>query len=539
MTNQNLECFRDSAIKFLQEEINKNVRAKDSIAGLQFSASAIANDAVSGLLTKGPVGFTKSISQHVTEFAKQTTGFADQLINNVGGDLKNIFTRIKSAGDLISNSPDSAMYGILSTMTSNPALIYSLVKNAFNRSSRLANQRITLSSNIINKINNIRSVRVQIIPGDAPTTDPESAADEALDLINSSIIFLKRAINSSGRLPTIYTIALEKMSQALDKLKIGSGQFLLQEYLQLKKEYEELISDFSNIDLDIKDSNNIAKNAEEDYESTKDGVRTIESKYIKEVMSRMIQLSRDIKAVLDKNNDKLTLSKYEIWASQLLSIYSLAHVAYDKDIQSNVSNASNPDKIAYQSAKTSLESIENDLDADPIIVKLNDLNELYFSFLFGLVPENSIHSLEEDIKKDLVLLSQSDQQLVSIDTGFNPPILEILTILSTTTKDSGLNLISDAITKGSVGGLFGLLEESLGSSAAKAAGCLSQYLLDVDNEETRNVLLRANSRMQGIQRKRQLAGAIRQGNFDRASRSIDESIRNTQQLTEQLKGLSL
>lgn len=533
MSEDTLKCFKSQAIEFLDKEIDSHEEAKASLFGFQLSASSIASDAFGGLVNKGAKGATKSIEQHLGEFAKNTTNFFDKYQSTTTSNLKNAFTAFSKTVDKLNGGTDSSLIGIIASLASNESVVYAMAKNGSTKSSRLAGERVTVSSNLINTINEMATLR-QDVGQDALSQTPETAAEAIRVSVNNAISLLSLISVSSSRLPVTYNRALSELNEALDLLKIGAGEFTLHEYMRLRLDYKLYVLQFSEIDLDLQTSIDTVMAAESDYEENKDNIIEAENKYIDEVIKLLKEFSRDVKAAIDKDTDNVVLEMFPEWSNELMAIYSMAYGAYDEGVESAVKDPANPDKKAYESLSTTYGTLKDDLDKQDLVRLMNVLAEDYFSFLNGDITEQAISAKESVILEELLEVAQNDQLLIDAGNAYNVTIMEILAVIATSTGRAGLDKISDAIGSGDVSGLFGALTENLGSTASGTAACLGASIGDLSDPQTRDLMLRVNTRVQAIQRKKQLVGALRDGNLDSAIRSVDSTISRTKRLREQL-----
>jgi hypothetical protein len=274
--------------------------------------------------------------------------------------------------------------------------------------------------------------------------------------------------------------------------------------------------------------------AESDYSDNQNLIKEAENKYIDDMISLLIAFSNDVRTILEKSSDNQLLEKFPDWSDELLSIYTMAYGAYDEAVAQKISNTDDADKQAYGSVSSTYSALKESLNKQQLVLIMKTLAEDYFDFLRGIATESRISVLESIVKEELVELAQNDRALVDAGNAYDPTAVEILSVIAVATKRAGLDRVSDAIASGSVAGLFGSLTESLGSTAGGVASCLGASISNVADPATRDLFLRVNSRVQAIQKKEQLAGALTDGNVDSAVRSIDESISRTRRLREQL-----
>jgi hypothetical protein len=552
MANIDLKRFQKTASKFLQDEIDKQEDAKISIGGINFSAKTIAKDAVSSLINKGPKGLSKSINTHLVELGNQTTSIFDTLKGAVNTDLKKILSGFNlPSTNKLSNSVQSSFLQILSGVSNNPSIVYNMAKNGSKEASKNAKERISIASQIIKIIANIRAVRstLQVPTFSKSPLEAASAVASNLSSAKSFLVIVQSGFEASRdpkleakviRREASYNKALELMSDALDELKIGTAQFKLPEYMKLRLDFKVLISKFSKLDSDIQTTISNVIKAEEDFEVEKTKIGAIEGAYVREVFNRLSVLIQNVEATVEKGNDALALNTFADWTNTLLAIYTLAHNAFDKDVEAATTVVTGADKLSYSSISTSYQTLQPQVNAEDLVGDMTFLAELYFNVLRSTTfTEAFVKEKEDEITSKLSTLAQLDQQIISENNSFNPTLTDILGVLLSVTGGSGLDKIADSIKLGSVSGLFGLLTERLGSSAAEAAGSLGDGLLSGVDTEVRETLLRANARIQGIQRKRQIAGTIREKLADDAEKALDKDLLSNNKLKAEIEGLNL
>jgi hypothetical protein len=552
MANIDLQRFQKTASKFLQDEIDKQEDAKISIGGINFSAKTIAKDAVGSLINKGPKGLSKSINTHLAELGNQTTSIFDTLKSAVNIDLKKILSGFNlPSTNKLSNSIESSLLQVLSGISNNPSIVYNMAKNGAKEASKNAKERIGIASQIIKIIADIRAVRstLQVPTFSKSPLEAASAVASNLNSAKSFLVIVQSGFEASRdpkleakviRREASYNKALELMSDALDELKIGTAQFKLPEYMKLRLDFKVLIGKFSKLDSDIQTTISNVVNAEEDFEAEKTKIGAIEGAYVREVFNRLCVLVQNVDATVKKGNDALALNTFADWTNTLLAIYTLAHNAFDKDVEAATTVVTGTDKLSYSSIATSYQTLQPQVNAEDLVGDMTFLAELYFNVLRSTTfTEAFVKEKEDEITSKLSTLAQLDQQIVSENNSFNPTLTDILGVLLSVTGGSGLDKIADSIKLGSVSGLFGLLTERLGSSAAEAAGFLGDGLLSGADAEVRETLLRANARIQGIQRKRQIAGTIREKLADDAEKALDKDLLRNNKLKAEIEGLNL
>jgi hypothetical protein len=545
MTASTLLCFKNEAESFLQQEIDAQEDSKLSIGNITFSAKEMATIAKDALIKKGPRGSFKSVADHIADMTGNTSNFLTEVQKKTFEDLKDfLYVFNTTDNNKISDSITATYNTLLSGVSSSSSIVYELAKNSSKKNSDDAKTRISLSNQIINIINRMTELRADMLLP-AIVEDPLTSAEHIESNLSSAkslltIVLSGLDANSGAKITrreASYNKSMELMSDSLDEMKIGAGQFLLSEYMKLRLDLKVLIGKFEKIDIDINDTINNFVLAETDYISRKDNIGNTEAKYVKEVFDMLSLLLDHVRAVLKKNNNTVTLDQFNKWSIELLSIYTIAHSALDKDTEQSLESGSTS-KDLYKVSKTSYESIQPYVSASALVGDLKFLADLYFSILRSTTyTALQVSEKEKDIISRLVKLSQYDQQLVDINQSYTPTITDILAVLMASTNSSGLDVLNSAISTGNVGKVFDSLTKDFGSTAYKASVCLKDSIADISDVQLKETLLNVNAKIQAIQRNRQIAGSVSENLSNDSIKSIDSDIQSLKQLKGQLQGI--
>jgi hypothetical protein len=542
VADENLECFKDLASNILQDEIQLNERAKRVAGSVAISTGLIKSDSVVKLIGKPSRGNFLSIQEHLNDLESVTQDLSNTIgsaIEDSLGDVINAFGRFP---DEVTDTVESNFLSVLSIFSSNKSAAYGMAKNATKKASNDAKVRIEKASDIINLINNIRQVRSAITPASGSfVIRPQDAAALSRDNLTEAkgiiqIVSKDLDTNPADRKLFTYDRALEKISVAIDNLKIGANNFKISEYLQLKAEITVAIEEFVKLDIDIDTAVKNFQRIETDYEQNKNKVGETENTFLKELLDKLCVLIDNINAVIEKDSDELAVDQMLAWSQQAVVIYALAHQVFDREIEQSIEDPDNEDKQQYDATKVVVDNNQSKA-TDAFLADLTSLPDLYLNFLFGKFTNAEVTAREESVKATLVQLSQEDQNLVDANSGFNPTELIILGTMLSFADRAGLDSVADAILTGNLGGLLGSLTTQFGSQASEAAACLGSSVQLVEDLEARQFLQNVNATVQGIHKNRQLAGSTRENAFKKAEEKINDRIELLQSQRNRLDNL--
>jgi hypothetical protein len=536
-----LQCFKDSALSFLNQEIDNSEKASAIMGGLSFVSNTLGLKGANKLLDKLPKGsVAKSVRSQLADFEALTTTVTSSVENLVNFGLQDIFT-LYEGDDPATGITGTAYKYLMSVLTTNSNFTYSMSKRASRAVSNASKNRVALSGEIIKTIGEIRTVR-QDIPNN--TGALAKAPNEAAEAVAADLKAAKSLMGSTAtriqanrldRTVATYNRSVEYMSSALDGLKIGSGSFRLSEYFRLRTNLKIAIDKYTEIDLEVSNGIGYFENSESDFDAGKEQVGSIESEYLRQILNRLSALIENIEKTLEKENEDLTLELFQEWTEELLAIYTLSHTVFDQEVIQSTGNPENENKQKYDQLKTALSSyksqIQNDLKFISDLIKLPDLYTLYIK---GKISDSELRAIESTLIARLQEVSAADQQYVADEAVFNPIEEELLGFVLASARRAGLDNVTNSIIRGDIGTLFGSLTAELGASASQAAACLGKDLDLIPNLETRAALLDINTSVQNVFRNRQLAGAVRENAFKGAKNNVDRTINQLKAKVESL-----